>query len=86
MKWIKKRKDIINKLVKMSYERNDIEFKPGIVRVKRDIIDIYPAYLNNAVRVSLFGDEIESLTEIHPLSNNPIKENKKDLRPSGRAV
>ena len=56
----------------MNYERNDIEFKPGIVRVKGDIIDIYPAYLNNAVRISLFGDEIESITEIHPLTNNPI--------------
>jgi len=68
-----KRSEILKKLVKMNYERNDIEFKPGIVRVKGDIIDVYPAYLNNAVRISLFGDEIESITEIHPISNNPIK-------------
>jgi excinuclease ABC subunit B len=67
-----KRSEILKKLVKMNYERNDIEFKPGIVRVKGDIIDIYPAYLTNAVRISLFGDEIESITEIHPLTNNPM--------------
>ncbi len=67
------RSEILKNLIKMNYERNDIEFKPGIVRVKGDIIDIYPAYLNNAVRISLFGDEIESITEIHPISNNPIK-------------
>ena len=70
----KKRSEILKNLVKMNYERNDIEFKPGNVRVKGDIIDIYPAYLNNGVRLSLFGDEIESITEIHPISNNPIKE------------
>lgn len=68
-----KRSEIIKKLIKINYERNDIEFKPGNVRVKGDIIDIYPAYLNNGVRISMFGDEIESITEIHPLTNNPIK-------------
>jgi excinuclease ABC subunit B len=69
-----KRSEILKKLVKMNYERNDIEFKPGIIRVKGDIIDIYPAYLNNGVRISLFGDEIESIKEIHPITNNPVNE------------
>ncbi len=69
----KKRSEILKRLVKMNYERNNIEFKPGNVRVKGDIIDIYPAYLNNAVRLSLFGDEIESINEIHPISNNPLQ-------------
>jgi len=68
-----KRSEIIKKLIKINYERSEIEFKPGIVRVKGDIIDIYPAYLNNGVRISMFGDEIESITEIHPITNNPIK-------------
>ncbi|MFW9998834.1 MAG: excinuclease ABC subunit UvrB [Candidatus Hodarchaeota archaeon] len=67
-----KRSEILKKLIKMNYERTEIEFKPGNVRVKGDIIDIYPAYLNNGVRISLFGDEIESITEIHPITNNPI--------------
>jgi len=69
----KKRSEILKRLVKMNYERNNIEFKPGNVRVKGDIIDIYPAYLNNAVRISLFGDKIESITEIHPISNTPLQ-------------
>ncbi|MFX1315636.1 MAG: excinuclease ABC subunit UvrB, partial [Promethearchaeota archaeon] len=69
----KKRSEILKQLIKMNYERNNIEFKPGIVRVIGDIIDIYPAYLNNAIRISLFGEEIESITEIHPITNNPIK-------------
>ena len=69
-----KRSKILKKLVKMNYERNDIEFKPGNVRVRGDLIDIYPAYLNNGLRISLFGDEIEAIHEIHPITNNPIKE------------
>ncbi len=68
-----KRKEIIKRLILMNYERKDIEFKPGIVRVRGDIIDIFPAYLNTAIRISLFGDVIESIQEIHHVSNNVIK-------------
>jgi len=69
-----KRKDIIKRLILMNYERKDIEFKPGVLRVRGDIIDIFPAYLNTAIRISLFGDEIESIQEIHHISNNIIKD------------
>ena len=68
------RKEIIKGLILMNYERKDIEFKPGVVRVKGDIIDIFPAYLNTAIRVSLFGDVIESIQEIHYVSNNVLKD------------
>ena len=68
------RKEIIKRLILMNYERKDIEFKPGVVRVKGDIVDIFPAYLNNAIRVSLFGDVVESIQEIHYVSNNVLKE------------
>ncbi|MFX1526078.1 MAG: excinuclease ABC subunit UvrB [Promethearchaeota archaeon] len=68
------RRDIIRGLIKMNYERKDIEFRPGVVRVRGDIIDIFPAYLETAIRISLFGDEIESIQEIHPISNEIIKE------------
>ena len=68
------RKEIIKRLILMNYERKDIEFKPGIVRVKGDIVDIFPAYLNNAIRVSLFGDVIESIQEIHYVSNNVLND------------
>jgi len=68
------RKEIIKRLILMNYERKDIEFKPGVVRVKGDIVDIFPAYLNNAIRISLFGDTIESIQEIHYVSNNVLKD------------
>ncbi|MFX1258003.1 MAG: DEAD/DEAH box helicase family protein, partial [Promethearchaeota archaeon] len=68
------RKDIIKALIKMNYERKSVEFKRGTVRVKGDIVDIYPAYLDTAIRISLFGDEIESIHEIHPVSNQVMKD------------
>ncbi|MFX1274924.1 MAG: excinuclease ABC subunit UvrB [Promethearchaeota archaeon] len=69
----KKRQDIINKLVKMSYERNDIEFKRGNFRVKGDIIDIFLAYYDVGLRISLFGYEIEAIQEIHPITGKVLK-------------
>ncbi len=67
-----KRSNILRKLIEMGYERKDLEFKRATVRAKGDIIDIYPAYLETALRISLFGDEIESIEEIHPVSINTI--------------
>ncbi|MFX1399199.1 MAG: excinuclease ABC subunit UvrB [Promethearchaeota archaeon] len=69
-----KRSDLIAKLVKMSYERNDVEFKRGNFRVKGDIIDIFLAYADFAIRISLFGDDIESIQEIHPISGKIAKD------------
>jgi len=67
-----KRGEILKGLIRMNYERKDVDFRPGIVRVRGDIIDIFPAYLDTAIRVSLFGDEIESIQEIHPISNQVL--------------
>ena len=69
-----KRSEILSSLIKINYERNNIEFKPGIVRVRGDIIDIFPAYTEIAIRISMFGDEIESIQEIHPISNKILRE------------
>jgi excinuclease ABC subunit B len=71
---IVKRKEIIKRLILMNYERKEVEFKPGAVRVRGDIIDIFPAYLNTAIRISLFGDVIESIQEIHHITNNVIED------------
>ena len=68
------RSEIIKGLIRMNYERKDVEFRPGIVRIRGDLVDIFPAYLDTAIRISLFGDEIESIQEIHPISNDVIKE------------
>ena len=64
----KPRRDILRKLVDIQYTRNDMAFERGTFRVRGDIIDIYPAGNDSAVRVELFGDEIESIKEINPIT------------------
>lgn len=61
-------------LVDVQYERNDIDFKRGTFRVKGDTVDIIPAYEEVAVRVEFFGDEVDSLYYIHPLTGDVISE------------
>ena len=63
-----KRKEIIKKLVDARYERNDLEIAPGNFRVKGDTIDIVPAYSEDIVRISLFGDEVEKITLLDHVS------------------
>src|SRR5664279_5510930 len=62
-----KREDITSKLVEILYERNDSDFRRGTFRVRGDVIEIYPTYDENAYRIELFGDEIDSLSQIDPL-------------------
>ena len=69
-----KRNDIIKKLIDARYERNNIEVAPGNFRVKGDTIDIVPAYSEDIVRISMFGDEIE---KISLLDNISLKEKRK---------
>ena len=69
-----KRTDLIRKLVDARYERNDLEVAPGNFRVKGDTIDITPAYSEDLIRVSMFGDEIEKITMLDHVS---LKEKKK---------
>lgn len=61
------RRPFIEKLVQNYYERNDINLQPGKFRARGDIIEIFPAYSDNALRVSFFDDEIEKIEEIDPL-------------------
>jgi excinuclease ABC subunit B len=61
------RKDITRRLVEILYERNDADFKRGTFRVRGDIIEVFPTYDEAAYRIELFGDEIESLSQIDPL-------------------
>src|SRR5213075_2420163 len=62
-----KRDDITRKLVEILYERNDVDFKRGTFRVRGDVIEIFPTYDDMAYRIELFGDEVESLSQIDPL-------------------
>jgi excinuclease ABC subunit B len=68
-----KRDEIIKKLVELLYERNDIEFRRGTFRVRGDVIEIYPSYQDQAYRVELWGDEIDSISTIDPLLGEVIR-------------
>ncbi len=61
------RNDIVRRLVEILYERNDMDFRRGTFRVRGDVIEVYPTYDENAYRIELFGDEIETLAQIDPL-------------------
>ena len=58
------RKEILGKLIDILYERNDLELSPGHFRAKGDTIDLIPGYFNNIIRIELFGEEIERISEI----------------------
>ena len=64
----KSREEILRELVDIQFTRNDLTFERGTFRVRGDIIDIIPAGSENAVRVEMFGDEIESIKELNPLT------------------
>ena len=66
---VKKRDELLSKLVDLQYERNDINFIRNKFRVRGDVVEIYPAYADDTViRVEFFGDEIDRLSEINPLT------------------
>ncbi|HII02907.1 TPA: excinuclease ABC subunit UvrB [Methanosarcinaceae archaeon] len=62
------RKEVLGKLVDILYERNDLELMPGRFRVKGDTIDIIPGYFDNIIRIELFGDEVDRISEIEKQS------------------
>ncbi len=68
------RDEILKKLVEIQYERNDIDFHRGTFRVRGDILDIFPASSEDAaIRVELFGDTVESISEIDPLRGETLR-------------
>jgi len=62
-----RREDITRRLVEILYERNDTDFRRGTFRVRGDVIEVFPTYDENAFRIELFGDEIDTLSQIDPL-------------------
>ncbi|TKJ29722.1 excinuclease ABC subunit B, partial [bacterium (candidate division B38) B3_B38] len=67
------RREILRKLVRIQYERNDIDFRRGTFRVRGDVIEIFPIYANSGVRIELYGDEVENLSAIDPLTGRAIR-------------
>jgi excinuclease ABC subunit B len=63
-----RREDILRKLVEIQYERNDHDFGRGTFRVRGDIIEVYPSYEEDAVRIELFGDEVDELVTVDPIT------------------
>ena len=66
------RQELIRKFVAMQYARNDIDFSRGNFRVKGDTIEIIPVYDETAVRIELFGDEIEAIYALHPVTGETL--------------
>jgi len=66
------RRPILERLVAIQYQRNDVAFEPGNFRVRGDVIEVFPAYEEQAVRIELFGDTIERITKIDPLTGKAV--------------
>ena len=62
------RSGVIARLVEAQYTRNDFDFQPGTFRVRGDVLDIFPAYETKAIRVEFFGDDVDSIRELDPLT------------------
>lgn len=68
------RDDLLRAFIGMQYTRNDIGFTRGTFRVRGDTIEIIPVYEELAIRIEMFGDEIDSLAVLHPVTGNVIRE------------
>jgi excinuclease ABC subunit B len=66
------RDDILGELVRIQYSRNDVSFEQGTFRVRGDSIEIFPAYAEQAIRIELWGDEVERISKINPLTGEII--------------
>jgi excinuclease ABC subunit B len=62
-----RRQDVLRRLVEIQYERNDVDFRRGYFRVRGDVIEVFPTYEDNAYRIAMWGEEVESLSQIDPL-------------------
>jgi excinuclease ABC subunit B len=67
------RDQILRKLVEIQYERNDHEFGRGTFRVRGDIVEVYPSYEETALRIGLFGDEVDELVTFDPLTGKAFR-------------
>ncbi len=66
------RRDLLEGLVRIQYTRNDVEFGRGTFRARGDVIEIFPAYEEQAIRIELWGDNIERISRFHPLTGETI--------------
>ena len=71
------RDQILRKLVEIQYERNDHEFARGVFRVRGDIVEVQPSYEDTAIRIELFGDEVDELVSFDPLTGKTLRKHDK---------
>jgi excinuclease ABC subunit B len=71
------REQILRKLVEIQYERNDHDFGRGVFRVRGDIVEVYLSYEESALRIELFGDEVDALSAFDPLTGKTIRRHDK---------
>jgi excinuclease ABC subunit B len=71
------REQVLRKLVEMQYERNDHDFGRGTFRVRGDIVEVYPSYEEQGLRIELFGDEVDELASFDPLTGKTIRRHDK---------
>jgi len=71
------REQVLRKLVEIQYERNDHDFGRGTFRVRGDIIEVYPSYEEQGLRIELFGDEVDGLVTFDPLTGKTIRRHDK---------
>ncbi|MBI1875138.1 MAG: excinuclease ABC subunit UvrB [Acidobacteria bacterium] len=71
------RDQILRKLVEIQYERNDVEFARGTFRARGDLIEVHPSYEEHAVRIGLFGDEVDELVSFDPMTGKAIRHHDK---------
>ncbi|MEQ1909440.1 MAG: excinuclease ABC subunit UvrB [Vicinamibacterales bacterium] len=71
------REQVLRKLVEIQYERNDHDFSRGTFRVRGDIIEVYPSYEEQGLRIELFGDDVDELTSFDPLTGKTLKRHDK---------
>ena len=73
------RNKLLEKLVNLRYSRNDIAFERGTFRVKGDVVDIYPSYMEMGYRLEFFGDDLDSISTINTLTGQKIQKNKERI-------
>src|SRR5499427_405526 len=71
------REQVLRKLVEIQYERNDHDFTRGTFRVRGDVVDVYPSYEEQGVRLEMFGDEIEEIVSFDPLTGKTLRKHDK---------
>ncbi|WP_114313209.1 excinuclease ABC subunit UvrB [Thermus caldifontis] len=68
------REALLERLLELGYQRNDIDLSPGRFRARGEVLEIFPAYETEPIRVELFGDEVERIFQVHPLTGERLRE------------